>query len=112
MKTLEKLGMTVLAWAVALSLSLPILWMALTAFKTDVDALHLPPKLLFEPTLKNFAAASVSVARPILNSIVESCGATALCFLFGFPAVYELAFHGGRWRNGVLLGMLATRFMP
>ena len=112
MTTLNKIAMTALAWAVALSLSLPILWMAVTAFKTDVDALQLPPKLLFKPTLENFAAASASVVRPILNSIVESSGATALCFLFGLPAAYGLAFHGGRWRNRVLLGMLATRFMP
>ncbi len=114
MKTAKKLAMTALAWAVALGLSLPILWMALTAFKTDLDALQLPPKLLFRPTLENFVAANgtVPVLRPILNSVVESGGATALCFLFAFPAAYALAFHGGRSRKTILLGMLMTRFMP
>ncbi|MCW6512718.1 carbohydrate ABC transporter permease [Lichenifustis flavocetrariae] len=114
MKILKKIATTVSAWAVALSLSLPILWMALTAFKTDLDALHLPPKIFFRPTLENFLAAngSVPVLRPILNSVVESSGATALCFLFAFPAAYALAFHGGRSRNTILLGMLMTRFMP
>ncbi len=110
MKVLKKLAMTGLAWAVALSLSLPILWMALTAFKTDFDALQMPPRLVFRPTLENFAM--VSVLRPILNSVVESSGATALCFLFALPASYALAFHGGRRRNAVLIGMLVTRFMP
>lgn len=113
-KTVEKLAVTGLAWAVALTVSLPILWMALTAFKTDLDALQLPPKVLFTPTLENFAAAhgSTPILRPILNSVVESSGATALCFLFAFPAAYVLAFHGGKNRNAVLLGMLMTRFMP
>ena len=114
MKTLKKLATTTLAWAVALSLSLPILWMASTAFKTDLDALQFPPKILFTPTLENFTTANggAAVWRPILNSVVESSGATALCFLFAVPAAYALAFHGGRWRNGVLIGMLMTRFMP
>ena len=95
-KTVEKLAVTGLAWAVALTVSLPILWMALTAFKTDLDALQLPPKVLFTPTLENFAAAHGST--PILNSVVESSGATALCFLFAFSAAYVLAFHGGKNR--------------
>ena len=113
-RPIKKLAMTGLAWAVALSVSLPILWMTLTAFKTDLDALQLPPKILFTPTLDNFAAANgaVPILRPILNSIVESGGATALGFLFAFPAAYALAFHVGRGRNAILLGMLMTRFMP
>lgn len=114
MKTVKKSAMTGLAWGVALSVSLPILWMASTAFKTDLDALRIPPKVLFTPTLDNFVAANgtVPILRPVLNSVVESGGATALCFLFAFPAAYALAFHGGRSRNAVLLGMLMTRFMP
>ena len=110
MKIMKKLAMTGLAWAVAFSLALPILWMALTAFKSDLDALQMPPTLWFRPTLENFE--TVSVLRPILNSVIESSGATALCFLFAFPASYALAFHGGKRRNAVLIGMLMTRFMP
>ena len=114
MRTLKKLAITGLAWAVALGVSLPLIWMVLTAFKTDLDAAQLPPKLLFTPTLENFVAANgtVPVLRPIFNSVVESSGATALCFLFAFPAAYALSFYGGRGRNTVLLGMLMTRFMP
>lgn len=110
MRVARKLALTGLAWAVALSVSLPISWMAVTAFKTDLDALQLPPRMLFTPTLDNFAAASSTtpILRPILNSVVESSGATALCFLFSFPAAYALAFHGGRSRKLVLLGMLMS----
>ena len=114
MTSWKKLAVTGLAWAVALIVSLPILWMALTAFKTDLDALQLPPKILFTPTLENFVAANgtIPALRPIFNSVVETSGATALGFLFAFPAAYALAFHGGRGRNAVLIGMLMTRFMP
>ena len=114
MKALQKLAISGLAWAVALSMSLPIFWMALTAFKTEIDANQFPPKFLFMPTLENFTAVSdaIPLLRSLLNSVVVSSGATALCFLFAFPAAYGLAFHGGMWRTRVLLSMLATRFMP
>lgn len=110
----RKLALTTGAWSVALLMAAPIIWMAMTAFKTDLDALQFPPKLLFRPTLENFASAdaSMSITRPIANSIFESVGATVLCFLFAVPAAYALAFGPNRRRDTILLGMLMTRFMP
>ena len=110
----RRLFLTGVAWSVALLMAAPILWMAMTAFKTDLDALQFPPKLLFRPTLENFASAdaTLSIGRPIANSIVESVGATALCFLFALPAAFALAFGPDRGRRAILLGMLTTRFMP
>ena len=35
----------------------PVLWIILTAFKTHTDALAIPPKFIFSPTLENFANA-------------------------------------------------------
>ena len=110
----RKLILSVLAWSVALVMAAPLLWMTLTAFKTDLDALAFPPKLVFRPTLENFvpANANVGLLRPLGNSIVESAGATALSLGFALPAAYALAFHTGRGRVLILLGMLVTRFMP
>ena len=34
----------------------PVLWIILTAFKTRKDALAVPPKLFFTPTLDNFVS--------------------------------------------------------
>lgn len=114
MKLRRKLILTVLAWTAALGMSAPILWMALTAFKTDLDAIQFPPRLLFTPTLDNFIAAMspTGVPRPLANSLVEAAGATALCLLFGLPAAYALALRDARHRKAVLVGMLVTRFMP
>lgn len=110
----RKLAVTGAAWCVALLMAAPIIWMVLTAFKTDLDAQQFPPKLWFRPTFGNFASASTntSVARPLLNSITESLGATALCSVFALPASYALAFGRRRGRDAILLGMLMTRFMP
>ena len=109
----KKIALTGVAWSAALLMASPILFMALTAFKTDA-AVDLGPLAPFTPTLANFATqnANVGILRPVLNSVVEAGGGTALCLLFALPAAYGLAFHTGRRRHAVLLGMLMTRFMP
>ena len=45
---------TLVAWSVTLFLFFPLGWMALTAFKTELQAIAVPPLVLFEPTLENF----------------------------------------------------------
>ncbi len=42
--TRRKIGMTVLAWGVGLLIFFPILWTVLTSFKTELDAISIPPK--------------------------------------------------------------------
>ena len=49
-------GWTAFAGAISLIYFFPVLWIVLTAFKTHNDALAIPPKWLFTPTLENFAA--------------------------------------------------------
>jgi sorbitol/mannitol transport system permease protein len=112
-KMMRKLILTCLAWGVALSISAPILLMVLTALKSDVNALE-PYRLLFTPALENFIAAASrdGVQRPLLNSVLEAGGATALCILIGLPAAYALLLCNAKYRRAVLLGMLMTRFMP
>ena len=51
---LPQLLRTVGAWAVALLLFFPLGWLFLTAFKTELQAIHVPPLFIFEPTLDNF----------------------------------------------------------
>ncbi|MCX8520675.1 MAG: carbohydrate ABC transporter permease, partial [Rhodoferax sp.] len=48
------LARTVAAWVVALLLFFPLGWLVLTAFKTELQAISVPPLLLFAPTLDNF----------------------------------------------------------
>ena len=45
---------TALAWAVALLLVFPLAWLFLTAFKTELQAIAVPPQILFTPTIENF----------------------------------------------------------
>jgi sorbitol/mannitol transport system permease protein len=113
-KTRAKAGMTLLGWGVAFIMFFPILWMALAAFKTEIDAVSSPPKLFFHPTMENFSAVNerVNYLNSMLNSIIESFGATLICLLIAAPAAYAMAFFPGRKTKDLLMWMLSTKMMP
>ena len=92
----------------------PIFWMALAAFKHEIDAVATPPKLFFEPTLENFAAvqARADYFRHMLNSVVVSLGSTAIVLALAIPAAYVAAFFPTKKTPDLLLWMLSTKMMP
>ena len=51
------MALGVLTWLIVLLFFFPVLWMALTGFKQESDAATDPPRVLFSPTLKQYAAA-------------------------------------------------------
>jgi polyol transport system permease protein len=103
-----------LGWGVAFAMFLPVLWMLLTAFKHEIDAISTPPLLVFEPTLENFQAvnARANYFGAVTNSVVVSVGSTALGLLIALPAAYAMAFFPGKRTKDLLLWMLSTKMMP
>jgi sorbitol/mannitol transport system permease protein len=95
-------------------MAFPVFWMALTAFKTELDAIASPPLLFFTPTLENFAEMQqrVDYLAHAFNSIAVAFGSTVLAVLIAAPAAYSLAFLPTRRTRSVLLWMLSTKFMP
>ncbi len=110
----RRLGAAALAWTAACTMFFPIFWMALTAFKTEVDALQSPPKLLFTPTLDAFREINgrVHIFGAFYNSVVDSFEGTLVCLVFALPAAYALAFYPSRRTKHILLGMLCTKMVP
>ena len=108
------LARTALGWLVAGVMAFPVCWMALTAFKTELDAIASPPLLFFTPTLENFAEMQqrVDYLAHAWNSIVVAFGSTMLAILIAAPAAYCMAFFPTRRTRSVLLWMLSTKFMP
>ena len=105
---------TALSWAVALLLFFPLGWMVLTAFKTELQAISVPPLLFFTPTLENFSIVQersdyLLYAR---NSLVTSVVSTLLGLALAFPAAYSMAFFKSRWTKDILMWMLSTKMMP
>jgi sorbitol/mannitol transport system permease protein len=104
----------VLGWGVALIMFFPIAWMALAAFKHEIDAVSTPPMLFFEPTLENFAAvqARADYLGHMMNSVIVSLGSTVLVLALAVPAAYVSAFFPTRKTPDLLLWMLSTKMMP
>ncbi|MHA1158447.1 MAG: carbohydrate ABC transporter permease [Alphaproteobacteria bacterium] len=102
------------AWIVAVLFFFPIFWMVLTSFKTELQAIAIPPLLIFEPTLENFSLIQerTNYTKFALNSIITSVGGTALGMLIAIPSAYAMAFNPGRWTKDILLWMLSTKMLP
>lgn len=110
----ERILVTALGWLAAFLMFFPILWMVLTGFKTEIDAVSTPPQIFFSPTLENFEAvrARADYVHFALNSIIISLGATALAILIAVPAAYAMAFFPKKRTKDLLLWMLSTKMMP
>lgn len=91
----------------------PFFWLLLMSFKTNEDIFAFPPKLLFAPTVDNYAALWSSTFRnSFLNSIVVSISSTALALLVGVPGAYALSRTRMRREKSLSLLILASRMAP
>ncbi len=105
---------TTAAWLVTLLLVFPLIWLVLTAFKTELQAIQVPPQLFFTPTLENFAEVQVRSDYLLFakNSVVTSVVSTLLGLLIAAPAAYSMAFFRTRKTRDLLMWMLSTKMMP
>ena len=105
---------TIAAWGIALVLFFPLIFMGITAFKTELQAIAVPSIWAFEPTLENFHVVNErsDYASFAWNSVITSVVSTALGLLIAAPAAYSMAFSPTKGTNGLLLWMLSTKFMP
>lgn len=108
-------AVTVLAWAVGFVIFFPILWMVLSSFKSELDAIAIPPKFLFfHWTLENYGVVQQrsDYIGHAVNSIILSFGSTLLGLLVGIPAAWAMAFAPSKRTRGTLVWMLSTKMMP
>ncbi|MBC6937105.1 MAG: carbohydrate ABC transporter permease [Chloroflexi bacterium] len=61
----------VIVLLIALVMLIPVAWMTLTAFKSRPDAVAVPPKVLFEPTLEGFVSLLTSRRQLTTQQIEE-----------------------------------------
>jgi sorbitol/mannitol transport system permease protein len=105
---------TILSWGVALLLFFPLGWLVLTAFKTELQAISVPPLILFTPTLENFTIVQERSDYMLYaqNSLITSVASTLLGLALAFPAAYAMAFIKGKYTKDILMWMLSTKMMP
>jgi sorbitol/mannitol transport system permease protein len=105
---------TLAAWFVTLLLFFPLGWLLLTAFKTELQAIHVPPLFVFPPTLENFEEVQRRSDYLLYaeNSVITSVASTLLGLLIAAPAAYSMAFFRSKRTRDVLMWMLSTKMMP
>lgn len=106
---------TAIAWGIVIVIFFPILWMILTSFKSEGDAIATPPKFLFfHWTLENYREVqeNSNYFSHFLNSVIISLGSTALGLLIAVPAAWAMAFQPAKRTKDILMWMLSTKMMP
>lgn len=101
------------AFLLVLVLLFPFLWLVTLSLKTNRDIFAWPPRLLFEPTLANYAALwDTGFVKSYLNSAIVSVSSTVLALLIGVPAAYALSRAGMRHERSLSLVILTSRMAP
>jgi sorbitol/mannitol transport system permease protein len=105
---------TVAAWGITLLIVFPLIWLALTAFKTEQQAIAIPPELFFTPTLEAFAEVNLRSDYLLYarNSVITSVVSTLLGLAIAAPAAYSMAFFRSKRTRETLMWMLSTKMMP
>lgn len=113
MKRVMSGGTTLVTYLVAFIFFFPILWIFITGFKTESEAVIIPPTIFFKPTLENFQAVlSMGIGDFFLNSIIVTIFSTIIALLLGVPAAYALAMYKIKGRENILFWIISTRFLP
>jgi spermidine/putrescine transport system permease protein len=58
----------------------------------------------------NYLDALSTYVQPFLRSLYYSLSATVLAMLLGYPLAYAIAFKAGRWKNLMLVAVIAPFF--
>jgi multiple sugar transport system permease protein len=95
----------------ALVVLFPFLWMLSSSFKTQVDIIAWPPKILFSPTLRNYEKVfgEQDFLKYFVNSTIVGGTAVGLSLLLGLPAAYSIARFTQR---KLAVFILLARLMP
>src|ERR1700755_1156914 len=91
--SIKRVGLTVITFAIALILCFPIFWTMFTGFKSESDAISIPPSI-FVPLSFDHYVEAVSGDYPhfLLNTVLAVLGSIIAAFALALPAAYKLAF--------------------
>lgn len=101
--------------ALAFLILLPVIWLALSAFKPEKEIISWPPTFIPAAfTLENFSSVQsrINILRYILNSVIYAGGTTALAIIVNSMAGYAYAFYDFKHKTSLFLFTLATMMVP
>ncbi|KAA0023088.1 carbohydrate ABC transporter permease [Antrihabitans cavernicola] len=104
---------SVVAWVVGIGFFFPVLWMVITAFKSEGDAYTDPPTIFFTPTLEQFKSVlSSGIGTTLLNSAFATVISTLLVLLLGVPAAFALSLRPVKGTQDALFFFISTKMLP
>lgn len=98
-----------------LIVAFPLLWMALTSFKTPAETMQTPPVWFpADPGFENYRGVRdvLQLGRSFLNSTVIATVTTAGIVVTSLMAGYVFAKHRFRGREVLFFALIATMFLP
>lgn len=113
--TPAKICVYILLIILALAVLVPMIWLALSAFKPEKEIISWPPTFIPKTfTFENFSDVQdrIDIARYFLNSVIYAGGTTALAVLVNSLAGYAYAFYDFKGKNAMFLMTLATMMVP
>lgn len=89
----------------------PLLWMLLNSFKTALDIVKMPPKLIFAPTMENYinVFGAQNFLRYMWNSLVVAGGSVIIGLILGLPAAFSIARYK---QHKLAVLILVSRIVP
>jgi len=106
-----------LAWFLGLLFFFPIIWVVLSSFKDELDAVG-DPTVVFHASLDRYREVTsstpgiLSFGQAFANSASVVLVSTAIVLSLAIPAAYALAIRPvKKWRD-VLLFFISTKFLP
>lgn len=112
-KSLERSGHGIGVLLVLFFTMFPIVWIALTAFKSD--RYMFTSTLAFPPTLSNFStifAPPLNFGPLVVNSVIVALGTIIIAIPISVMAAYVFSRHAFLGSTGLLVWILATQFIP
>jgi spermidine/putrescine transport system permease protein len=95
-----------LGWLV-IFFAIPMGYMLFESLKTGT----IDTGFLFTWELSNYSNAVSDFSEQFIRSFVYAGIAAVAAVLIGYPLAYVIAFRGGRWRNALLLAVIAPFFV-
>lgn len=92
----------------------PIFWILIQSFKTSIDTIAIPPKLVFSPTLENYSSvlSDINFFRSLKDSLIIALFSVFLTLIIGVPFAYALARFRFRGANQLGFFVLSTMILP
>lgn len=93
----------------------PVLWMALSAFKPEKEIISWPPTFIPQTlTTQNFIDVQnrINIVRYMLNSVIYAGATTGLAVIVNSLAGYAYAFYEFKGKTMFFLMTLATMMVP